>query len=89
MTRTTTITLTEQEKRYLMEAAFLPTQLSDIVIAHLQNSRRTAIGLTSAQAEEFRAAFTERLAQGGFDGQYSLTSEGVLLERLIDKFFVE
>lgn len=37
-------------------------------------------------AEEFRNIFTERLAKIGFDENYELTTEGRMLEDLIDKF---
>jgi hypothetical protein len=37
--------------------------------------------------EEFRSAFTERLAANSFDLQYKTTPEGQMLEQLIDKFF--
>lgn len=40
-------------------------------------------------AERFRSAFTERLAQVGFDPAYELTGEGAVLEELIDVFFSE
>lgn len=39
-------------------------------------------------AEEFREKFTLELTRVGFDDNYQLTTEGKLLEDLIDRFFI-
>lgn len=39
-------------------------------------------------SEEFRDIFTRRLAKVGFNENYDLTTEGQILENLIDHFFI-
>lgn len=45
--------------------------------------------LISTFAERFRSAFTERIAQVGFDSAFELTGEGAALEELVDVRFGE
>lgn len=58
------------------------------VIAGVPESagRTVVLRVTSAIAEEFRDAFTLELARIGFDANYGITSEGRILEDLIDAF---
>lgn len=46
------------------------------------------VRLTMDMAEELRTCLTDRLAVVGFEENYELTSEGQLLEDLIDRFYV-
>lgn len=84
------VRLSSAQVTYLLGAEYLPSELRDSVAA--------AIGATPASkgvtweidgevAECFRSAFTDRLAEVGFDPDYELTNEGVVLEELIDAFF--
>ena len=70
-------------------ASYLPDDLRSLVEQVLSDTsaRTVALALDELTAERFRAVFTERLAQAGFDSVYGLTEEGVLLEELIDRFF--
>lgn len=43
---------------------------------------------SSAQFDELREAVSEALLRVGFDESYNPTSDGVILEELVDKFFV-
>lgn len=87
MTSTIVVELSDEEKMYLLGANFLPQHLAAVRDAGVQ-SLPAEIRVTPEEAEEFRAAFTEQLARSGFDQEYCPTSEGALLEGLIDKFFV-
>lgn len=53
----------------------------------IRESRGTLI-LDHAEAERMRDYFTDRLARVGFDEDYEPNEEGVMLERLTDKFFL-
>ena len=69
----------------LTERALLPiidrVRLSpDSIIAEVQQLE---------EVEKMRDIFTEKLAISGFDENYLLTNEGVLLESLIDKLYIE
>jgi hypothetical protein len=73
-----------------LDADYLPADLRDTVAAEFTAATTMAgatIELGADVAERFRAAFTERLAQVGFDAGYELTDEGASLEELIDAFF--
>lgn len=76
---------------YLLGADYLPAELRRLVAA--ESPTTTSGGLTLELkrdlAERFRSAFTERLAQVGFDASYEPTVEGATLEELIDDFFGE
>ena len=80
------ITLTVTHLRYLKEAAYLPESLARIVREASQTGDQALLIMPGETAEEFRSAFTERLAEVGFDAGYGLTDEGRLLEDLIDRF---
>lgn len=74
---------------YLRSSSFLPESLVRIVgTAQRVSSEVFAVRISRAVAEEFRSAFTLQLAKVGFDANYELTTEGRLLEELIDRFFV-
>ena len=81
------VCLSGREVLYLKNAAFLPEELRRVVnaaVAHGETA--TVMSLSRDMSERFREVFTERLAQVGFDRAYEPTSEGRLLEKLIDHF---
>ena len=81
------IVLRQNEIDYLIDEGFLSSvHLAVIKNASMRSKRSAVIELTDAVAEEFREAFTGRLAVVGFDEEYELTVEGRLLEDLIDLF---
>ncbi len=68
--------------------ACFPDSLLRVLETVQEKTQDTYVLSTSREiAEEFRDAFTDRLARYGFDAQYELTEEGKLLEDLIDRFF--
>lgn len=85
---TESIRVTEAEREYLLGAAFLPGPLRQVIAGSpAAASDATTVEIDRNLAERFRAVFTERLAQVGFDAAYELTGEGVVLEELLDVFF--
>ena len=85
----TTIRLSRDEIDYLNNADFLkPLQIDTLRRAESLNDASTILRLSHDLAEEFRDAFTVQLAQVGFDEKYDTTSEGQILENLIDRFYV-
>ena len=75
---------------YLRNARFLPDELVRIVnAANDGEDNRVVISLSQEVSEQFREAFTERLAKVGFDEAYEPTSEGKVLEALIDRFHMK
>jgi hypothetical protein len=83
-----TVQLSPRELLYLKNTDFLPVSLSDIInAAQSLGSDRHTVQISRDVAEQFRSAFTERLAKAGFDADYEPTSEGELLEQLIDRFY--
>lgn len=82
------VRLSEREAMYLRNTTFLPEALAQIVrSAAATDDKGIAIVVSRATSEEFRAAFTERVAKVGFDEDYESTNEGKLLEGLIDRFY--
>jgi hypothetical protein len=87
--QTKVISLSQRELLYLVNSSFLDASLRQIVAeASPGTANRRTISVPANVAEAFRAAFTDRLAEVGFDGEYNLTSEGKMLEDLIDRFFI-
>ncbi len=83
-----TVQLSPRELMYLKNTDFLAAPLVDVVdSAESTGNERHTVRVSAEIAEEFRSAFTERLAKVGFDADYEPTSEGQMLEGLIDRFF--
>jgi len=82
------IRVSRQELQYLRDSDFLPNPLLNAVESVKEESDGAAtLSVSRVLAEGFRAAFTDRLARVGFRTDYEPTSEGELLERLIDRFY--
>jgi len=66
----------------------------DEVLASLLNSAEAGrsdkfrLRLDTTAAEKMRASLTELLARAGFGEDYSPTKEGLVLEELIDRFYI-
>jgi hypothetical protein len=71
---------------YLKNTSFLPEDC----VRTIEGSRAVGDGhvlnVSDETAELFRDAFTVQLAKAGFDASYNLSSEGKVLEDLIDRF---
>lgn len=82
-----TISLSKRELTYLANTKFLPEDLG-LIINKMATSpdEKRILQLDRNTAERFREELTNRLARVGFGRDYEPTSEGILLEDLIDKF---
>ncbi len=80
------LNLTKAEIEYLCSAGFLTSQQID-VLRQIKCSDNSSISLAIDVAEEFRDKFTEQLAKAGFDEKHEVTTEGKILEDLIDRFY--
>jgi hypothetical protein len=80
--------LSGREYTYLKSADFLPLELAQIISASSPSGDdRHVICLSQDEVELFRDEFTNRLAKVGFDRHYEPTSEGRILEALVDRFY--
>lgn len=81
------VDLSRREVDYLKTAGFLSQALLECLrdVRWRSDVSRT-LELSTVTAEEFREAFTEHLAKVGFDEAYEPTTDGKLLEDLIDRF---
>jgi hypothetical protein len=80
--------LSRTEWEYLKSAPFLSASLKQIVeTAEIARDETRSLIASRDEAEELRSAFTDRLAEVGFDADNELTAEGGLLEELIDRFY--
>lgn len=85
-----TVHLSGRETMYLRNAAFLPDELARIIKAAKDvEDNGILISLSPQMSERFREVFTEHLAKVGFDEAYEPTSEGKVLEALIDRFYIK
>lgn len=82
-----TIRLSSRQLRYLADARYLSEGLRGTFGPCCSPTEASAsFEIAVSSAEQFRSAFTERLAEVGFDDRYELTEEGRLLEDLLDAF---
>jgi hypothetical protein len=81
------VRLSSKELEYLKSARFLPPSLVQILNT-VTAGRHDACLLSVSRdvAEEFRSAFTHRLAAAGLGTDYEPNAEGRMLEELIDRF---
>lgn len=85
-----TVRLSGREAMCLKSTTVLPDELRRIVNAAAPGRDNViVISLSWETAELFREAFTDYLARVGFDDDYKATSEGQLLEDLIDSFYLK
>jgi hypothetical protein len=81
------IHLSARQLMYLKNTSFLPEPLAALIRgATLVSTERYALELTALTRRQFRAAFTDRLAQRALSLTYDPTIEGVMLEGLLDRF---
>ncbi len=82
-----TIKLIVSEYKYLEHASFLPNSCKDILVLSTRHEDTYSLKISEEQADEIRDLCGEQLQVVGFDEKYELTSEGKILESLIDIFF--
>lgn len=83
------IQLSSEQMQFIKRSSFLPTSLARVLdAAQFEGNEALAIYISRDVAEAFRSAFTDQLAKVGFNDDYELTSEGRMLEELIDHFYL-
>jgi len=82
-----TVELSRQQLMYLRNTSFLSTSLVHLIATAKPSGDRYQVAVSRDTAEMFRRTFTDRLAKVGFDVNYEPTSEGKVLEELIDRFY--
>ena len=80
------IKLNKNEYQYLHRMKFISK--SSAIISNPKEKDILIFECTEDQADEIRDKCGEKLQFVGFNEKYELTEEGILLETLIDKFFI-
>ncbi|MDH5741116.1 MAG: hypothetical protein OEY77_12395 [Nitrospira sp.] len=88
--------LTKEEFDYAVSAPFIPERLRNELINGVQNRvqnrgrmERMVVEVTEDSADIIRSLCEDQLNLVGFDIDYSLNSQGKILDSLIDKFFTD
>ena len=82
------IELNKNEYNYLCRAPFLNSKCKKRFFSGHQYHDKYLITISEDQADVIRDLCGEQLQIVGFDEKYELTSEGKILESLVDKFFI-
>jgi hypothetical protein len=82
------INLNKNEYKYICHQLSLPEELHKLIISSEKHGNEYIIYIPLDQADKIRDFCTEKLDLIGFDEQYKPTAEGIILESLIDKFFI-
>jgi hypothetical protein len=82
------ITINEEELRVLVEACKAEGCLLSIPAERLDDKSGYILVLSEDDANTFRDVCGEHLPLVGFDDDYNPNAKGLVLENLIDKFFV-
>ena len=88
MTRRVLVRLTEAERELLLTQVDLPPRLRSMVASAQHGVRGWGFTLSDQDAAEIRDRCGDMLTAIGFDHDSSPTKGGLLLESMIDKFFV-
>jgi len=83
-----TIRLSSRELMYLKNTNFLPESLARVIETAQLVDDGCTIYILRELAEQFRSVFTDQMARVGFNADYDPTSEGKMLEELIDRFYL-
>lgn len=84
-----TLTLNKLEYEYLVAEKYFDSKLIRKAFnENAEDKSNYALDLSSEAIEETRLKFEDRLQNFGFDKDYNLTTEGKVVEGLIDKFFI-
>jgi len=88
MTQRVLVRLTEDERELLLTQVELPPRLHSMVASAQEGVRGWGFTLSEEDATDIRDRCGDTLAAIGFDEHSSPTKAGLLLESMIDKFFV-
>ena len=82
------IELNKEEYTYLCHASFLEDNYRKSLFSSQQDNDKFSLTISEDDAGEIRDLCGEQLQIVGFDRHYELTSEGEILESLLDKIRV-
>ena len=83
------IILSEEEIEYLRSQETLNKYFSDMTMFRKKpRGNKYVLTVSRAICREIRELLIDCVAMDGFDENYELTKEGVIIERLIDRFFI-
>jgi hypothetical protein len=88
MVKRVLIRLTADERQLLLTKVQLPAPLRAAVDSAQEARGGWGFTLSENEASELRDCCGKALAEIGFDQHYAPTKTGLLLESMIDKFFV-
>jgi hypothetical protein len=83
------IELNQNEFAYLCKASFLPDRFRKLFFSSVRKKKSFLLNISEEQADEIRDLCGDQLQLVGFDERYEPTTEGLILESLMDKFYVE
>jgi len=81
------VRINSTEYNYLCQSSFLNDKHKKLLLAAQKDGDEYLIEVSDDQADEIRDLCGEHLQVAGFDEHYELSSEGRILESLVDKFF--
>jgi hypothetical protein len=81
------VRLTSEEFEYLLKCTFLGQAERSLLMKATRTGENYLVDVSVEEADSIRDACGEQLQRAGFDEKYAATTEGAILERLIDKFF--
>ncbi len=82
------VVLSDSEYLYLLDSTFLTEDLRNSVVCAQQVNDSYIITISEDQSDQLRDILGEQLQLIGFDKDYNLTTEGKVIDSMIDKFFV-
>ena len=82
------VELNNKEYNYICQASFLNKNYRKLFFSGQQHNDKYLIKISEDQADKIRDLCGEQLQIVGFDEKYELTSEGKILDSLIDKFYI-
>lgn len=82
------VRLSKRQLTYLKTNGILADTFPKTLESIAADSEQTRVfRIPRDKAEQIRSTLTDHLARVGFDAEYKTTSEGRILEELIDRFY--
>ena len=82
------IELTDDEQQILVTSVPLPEKLRNVADSARRSGHKWLLNISEEDADEIRDLCGDRLVEVGFDERYEPNKAGLLLEGLVDKFFI-
>ena len=84
------IRLSATEYKILQQFSLSDKWLADLLVRHpAQNRGHSIVELSREECEQLRDHLTTRLAQIGFDRNYVPNEQGILLEAIVDRLYLQ